>query len=430
MKPRLYAAFSAILGIAAAGLAGCERKPSGPPAATQPVSPAAATPTAALLVGQAQFLTVRDADGQSRAAPGPARLVILREEGDTWTPEVLEDPDGNVFHKAMPFDVPGEAPGILTISANEAPKPAILKVWRDGKAEEIARAAFGGRFNRFRDVEIGDVTGDGKPELVIATHDQGVVLVVERRDGGWHATEIDRAPDTFVHEIELGDVDGDGRKEIYATPSEPNVTGGGQSGHIVVYRHDQGKFARAVVEDFRGRHVKEILCADVDGSKRPVLFAAVELGLAEGEPATAAANGVYIRRYRFESGAYVGHTIASLPDRQCRFLNAGDVDGDGRVEIVASAYKSGVWLLRPRGDEWAVELIDDASSGYEHATTLADFDGDGTPEIYVAADDQQAIRRYRWDGERFERTRLAPLRRTDITFSLVGCTDARCLPGR
>ena len=38
-----------------------------------------------------------------------------------------------------------------------------------------------------------------------------------------------------------------------------------------------------------------------------------------------------------------------------------DVDGDGKKEMVAAAFKSGLWLLRPGDDpkgEWSIESID------------------------------------------------------------------------
>jgi hypothetical protein len=75
------------------------------------------------------------------------------------------------------------------------------------------------------------------------------------------------------------------------------------------------------------------------------------------------------------------------------------VDGDGRPELVAAAHRSGVWLLRPvkePGAPWSKTPIDADSSGFEHAALLADLDGDGTDELYVAGDDQGQICRYRW----------------------------------
>jgi hypothetical protein len=85
----------------------------------------------------------------------------------------------------------------------------------------------------------------------------------------------------------------------------------------------------------------------------------------------------------------------------CRFLTAGDVDGDGKKEMVAAAKDTGLWLLRPGADSravWSVSLIDSDSKGFEHAAVLADLDGDGTDELYVASDADREVRRYVWEG--------------------------------
>ena len=98
--------------------------------------------------------------------------------------------------------------------------------------------------------------------------------------------------------------------------------------------------------------------------------------------------------------------VASLDDRLCRFLTAGDVDGDGRREMVAATFRSGLWLLRPGADptgSFEVTLIDRDSSGFEHAAILTDLDADGTDELYVASDDQGEVRRYTWNGSGFDK---------------------------
>ena len=61
------------------------------------------------------------------------------------------------------------------------------------------------------------------------------------------------------------------------------------------------------------------------------------------------------------------------------------------------------WLLRPADDPnqpWKVDLIDKNSGGFEHASILADLDGDGKDELYVASDKNKAVRRYTWNGAR------------------------------
>ena len=88
--------------------------------------------------------------------------------------------------------------------------------------------------------------------------------------------------------------------------------------------------------------------------------------------------------------------VATLDDRLCRFLTAGDVDGDGRLEIVAATYRRGIWLLTPGSAGWEVELITAESSSFEHASILLDLDGDGRDDLYAARDNRHHLRRHDW----------------------------------
>jgi hypothetical protein len=335
-------------------------------------------------------LAVFSKDAAGRAAPGHATAGFLEPATAAWRHGSLSDPGSNVFHKLLEYcPSPGEC-GLLTVAGTEA----ALKLWRHGKEPQtLWKADFGGRFSRLRDAEVADVLGDGVPTVVVGTHDQGVVALV-RPDGrgGFGATEIDRQPETFVHEVEVGDLDGDGVLEVYATPSRPNVLDGTpQPGSVVRYVPARGE-GRAVFADLGDRHAKEILVADVDGDGRDELYASVE---------AVSGGSVEVRRYRAGALPAPGETIALLPDQMCRCLTAGDVDGDGRREIAAAAAKAGLWLLRPGapGESWSRERIASDSSGFEHAALLADLDGDRRDELYVASDEQHEVRRYRWrDG--------------------------------
>ena len=404
---------------AQAAAADASDKPDEPP--PKPVR--GGEPRPAILLAQAQFIeTTDERTGKTRSKPGAARLVILRQTGDQWQREILEDPDSNVFHKALFFDDPSvtdTAAAILTIGANGA----AVKLWRptdDGWAgEALWNPTFGGKQNRLRDFELGDVTGDGQPDIAIGTHDQGVIAVLSRSDDGWQATEIDRKPKIWVHEIELGDLDGDGTPEIYATPSNPNRFDEEQPGKIVAYRRTPEGFQQRVVEEFTVRHVKEILVADLeDGSGRPVLLASVEGETGNRPDAPPNAKQTLIRLYHLEGDKYAGKDVCSLPGGLCRLLNVGDVDGDGKPELIASTYKSGIWLARPGTDQWKTELIDADSGSFEHATALADLDGDGVQEIYVAADNQHEVRRYRWADGDWKRETLSKIEDDKLTFGI------------
>ena len=68
---------------------------------------------------------------------------------------------------------------------------------------------------------------------------------------------------------------------------------------------------------------------------------------------------------------------------------------------------------------WTAKPIDAQSSGFEQPVDLADLDGDGALEIYVASEDQGELRQYRWDGTRFVKTVVAPLHQGDISWNIT-----------
>ncbi len=373
---------------------------------------------ATILLAQAQFDYVKDESGKDRPVPGAARLVMFRYANQTWTEEVLEDPDSNVFHKAIPFVPPSGDPGILTIGAVKA----MAKIWRklDGKwqAETLWNPVFGGKFDRLRDVEISDLTGDGADDIAIATHDQGVVGVLVWNGSAYEPVELSRLENTFVHEVETGDIDGDGLREIFTTPSLPNkLDGSVQPGEIDMFARKDGKWVQSKVDSLESRHAKEVLCTTLDGEKNAVLFASLE-----GEKIGAADAGdtTRIRLYRYANGAFTSTDIASLPGRLCRFLNYGDTDGDGKKELIASTKSDGIFkLVNTSGAEWNSELIASGTSGFEHATFLADLNGDNRQEIIVASDDQRELRLYQWDGKAYIKTVIGALRKDTITFNVT-----------
>jgi hypothetical protein len=386
--------------IEAAAKPAAPAKPAPAPAAPPPAT-AAAKPGGpqnldrGLLIALAQFVTEN-----GKPVPGPARLEFLTLSDGAWHVTAIEDPDSNVFHKAMVYDGFG-TPEILTLGGTRA----IVKTWKKGPDGRLVPTVqwekdFGGKFSRMRDAEVGDIYGDGKQSVAVATHDQGVVAVLRPRDDGtFEVNEIDHQPNTVVHEIELGDLDGDGVIEVYATPSAPNrLDGTPQPGEVVRYVPAKNE-GRVVVAELGDRHAKEILVGDVDGDGRDELYVSVEGHVDANKQLV---DPVEIRRYDADTPADQGHVIAVIDDRLSRFLTAGDVDGDGKKELVAATFSKGVWMFRPGDDprgQWIAERIDADSAGFEHAAILADLDGDGVDELYVASDRDKELRRYTWtDG--------------------------------
>jgi hypothetical protein len=177
---------------------------------------------------------------------------------------------------------------------------------------------------------------------------------------------------------------------------------------------------RELVVDLAPRHAKEILVTDLDGDGRDELYVVVEARTESRDGETVVVEPVEIRRTTAAGG---WETIAVVPERMMRFLVPGDLDDDGRHELVAAGMSSGTWWIRPSAaGAWDVTSIDRSGGGFEHAITIADLDGDGRDELYEADDPSGELRRTTWTGERFERevlARHAPGSR--LTWSLVAC---------
>lgn len=374
----------------------------------------------AILLAQAWFW--KDAAGKTK--PGPARLQIWRQGAQGWSAIRLEDGDSNVFHKAIPTP----DGGFITIGAEKA----LLKKWtvKDGAwSSELIWGkpeGWGGQFNRLRDLEIGDVDQDGKDELVMATHDGGVIIVLNPGENGAppEVIEMDAKPDTFVHEIEIGDLEGDGKLEFFATPSDRNQANASQAGEVVMYKFTDGKYVRSVVDGGPHTHAKEILAADLDHDGKSEFFSVLE---AETDAAKTVVKPVEIRRYSQKAGGgWDIQSVATINDRQTRFLVHGDFDGDGFDELIAAAFKTGLYFIDGEADgkggfTWKAPVnIDAVSSGFEHAAYAADLDGDGKVELYVAADDQRELKRYDYNPatKGFDKQKLGSLETGTLTWNI------------
>ncbi len=372
-------------------LAACT--PAAPPAGPPPADPPPAAPPAG--PGPALVLALADFE----VPPGgpvtlqPARALVLRPGADgALVSQALVDPASVAFHQAIVVDG-----AVWTIGADKAR----LVRWAPGPPATptvIWEASFGGRNDRLRDLAVGPAGADGHRLIALATHDQGIVAVGSDAPGAaW--TELGRRPRTFVHEVELGDLDGDGALEIYATPSEPNrASGASQPGGVERWVRDGDTWRREPIIAWETTHAKEILVADLgDG---PGLYAAREGVVGPAGELVAPAT---IVRLRPDGAAWREKTVAPLRgERQARFLVAGDVDGDGRTELVATGSETGVWRLDPGPDGFVATVVDPTSGGFEQAAHLADLDGDGRLELYVASErrgEPRELRRYRWrDG--------------------------------
>ncbi len=199
--------------------------------------------------------------------------VWIVHPDEGWKRDVIKNPDSDVAHKAAIGDLNGDGRNEIYVAGGQN---ATLNMYRKVNGSWKGETIWRPGFVRIRDIEIGDVDSDGRQELVAGTHRDGVVEVIENENGVWKKTETDRAADTYIHEIEIADIDGDGINEFFSNPTEPNLRRGlPQLGSIAMYKWNGSSYERVTVEDINDSHAKEFAVGDVDNDGKPELVAAV-----------------------------------------------------------------------------------------------------------------------------------------------------------
>ncbi len=88
-----------------------------------------------------------------------------------------------------------------------------------------------------------------------------------------------------------------------------------------------------------------------------------------------------------EGGAWNSRLIAG-GDREVMFLSRGDLDGDGKADLVAAVKDGPVLFLRAKGRmEWEpTEIPMPPGTGGGKAASAGDLDGDGKPDLVVSCE--------------------------------------------
>ena len=216
-----------------------------------------------------------------------------------------------------------------------------------------------------------DVTGNGRLDLIASTSDRGSsVCWWECPDNPtqmWKRREVSPLPAPRTHDIMVADIDGDGRKELYVWNQDAETL------FTVPLPDDPYGIPWPGFQPIvTGVNEQAFAVADVDGDGKLELIA----GRSWYRP--------------LPNGAWERHVYTE--DFQGERVAAADFDGDGRPEIAICEVSADfgqtygrLALLRPGGDPedlWEAEVLRERLVD-AHSLLVADFDGDGRPDIYV-----------------------------------------------
>ncbi|MFO7651043.1 MAG: VCBS repeat-containing protein, partial [bacterium] len=226
-----------------------------------------------------------------------------------------------------------------------------------------------GWYSPSRGVATADLDGDGRLEVIFPSGD-GYVYVW-RYDGtaypGW---PVNLSVDSCQYAAAVADVDRDGQLDI-AVGTRSFVSGSGP-----VYLFDAGGRTKPGWP-FRGGggYFNEApTLADVDGDDTLEVIACERRG-----------NLGYLYVARHDGSTQPGAWPVTLDHVPATGAAAGDLDGDGTVEIVQASYNS-MYVVSGNGTVrtgWPVTMPGGRNWSYQ-SPVLADIDGDDTLEIITA----------------------------------------------
>lgn len=214
----------------------------------------------------------------------------------------------------------------------------------------------------------GDLNGDGRQDLLVNRASCGLDLYLQNPAGQLQFDSNIPSPSSIGTVVRLADMNGDGRLDI--------VTFGADNAVVQVWRNNAGtwQISDSVLVDVTNAGNLDLAVGDLNGDGRPDIAVAAQ-SLADFSAAALLYQGA--------DGHLGAPVMLKVTDQNETATNVaiGDVNGDGRADLLLSFHASGLALFSQGsgGQLGPMQRLGDGGS----PLLLADINGDGRLDVLM-----------------------------------------------